>query len=263
MLDPNPKVSGRGIRQLKKAGVQTEIGIMENEAGKLNEAFVKFIKTGLPFVVLKIAQSLDGKIATSKGESKWITGEKARKQVHRLRNELDAVLVGIGTVKKDNPSLDCRLQNGRNPYRIIVDSSLKIPLSAKVLNFKDGKTIIATTKKAGVAKIDKIRKIGHQVLLIKEKDGKVDMKSLMKRLGKAGISSIMIEGGSSIAASALSSRIIDKVNFFIAPKIIGGRDAVTSVGGRSPVSLNNAFKLKDMKTKRLGDDILIEGYIKK
>ncbi len=263
MLDPNPKVSGKGMKLLKKAGVETEVGVMEDEARRLNESFVKFIKTNIPFTVLKIAQSLDGMIATSKGESKWITGEKARKHVHSMRNELDAVLVGIGTVKKDNPSLDCRLKNGRNPFRIIVDSSLKTALSSKVLSYTDGKTIIAATKKAAPAKIKKIRRMGHQVLIIREKNGHVDLKSLMRRLGRSGITGVMIEGGSSIAASALSSSIVDKISFFIAPKIIGGKNSITSVGGSSPASLISAHKIKDMKTQRLGDDLLFEGYLKK
>jgi diaminohydroxyphosphoribosylaminopyrimidine deaminase/5-amino-6-(5-phosphoribosylamino)uracil reductase len=261
MLDPNPKVSGRGMKLLKKAGIKTEVGLMEKEAHKLNEAFIKQITTKRPFVLLKIAQSLDGKIATAKGESKWITGEKARKYVHRMRNELDAVLVGIGTVKKDNPSLDCRMRGGRDPYRIVVDSSLKISLKSKVLGYSDGKSIIATTAKAKAAKVSAIKKMGHHVLKIKSKNGRVDLKALMKELSRMGITGIMIEGGSSIAASALSAKIVDKVNFFVAPKIIGGKDSFTSVGGSSPRSLINAVKLKDLKTKKFGEDILMEGYI--
>ena len=146
MIDPNPKVSGMGLKELRKAGIETVSGIMEKEALKLNEAFIKHITAKEPFVILKIAQSLDGKIATAKGESRWITGEKAREYVHRLRNEVDAILVGIGTVKKDNPSLDCRIKGGRNPYRIIVDSRLDISLNAKVLKHRDNKTIIATIR---------------------------------------------------------------------------------------------------------------------
>jgi diaminohydroxyphosphoribosylaminopyrimidine deaminase/5-amino-6-(5-phosphoribosylamino)uracil reductase len=261
MLDPNPKVSGRGIKKLEKAGIRTEVGIMGEEAARLNEAFIKHITTGIPFVLLKIAQSLDGKIATAKGRSRWITGEKARRHVHRMRNELDAVLVGIETVSMDNPSLDCRMKGGRNPYRIVVDSSLRISPEAKVLGYKDGKTIIATTAKAKAAKVNAIKKTGHHVLRIKSKNGRVDLKALMKELGMMGISGLMIEGGSSIAASALSAKIVDKMNFFTAPKIIGGKDSITSVGGASPVSLSRAIKIRDMKTKRFGEDILIEGYI--
>ncbi|MDO8282370.1 MAG: bifunctional diaminohydroxyphosphoribosylaminopyrimidine deaminase/5-amino-6-(5-phosphoribosylamino)uracil reductase RibD [Thermodesulfovibrionia bacterium] len=261
MLDPNPKVSGKGIEALCNAGIETEVGIMEREASKLNEAFVKFITTKKPFVILKIAQSIDGKIADAKGESKWITGEKARKHVHKLRNELDAVMVGIGTVIKDDPSLDCRMIRGRNPYRIIIDSALRISLNSKVLGYKDGKTIIATTDKAAARKIDAVRKTGHQVMIVKSRDKHVDLQDLVSKLGKMGISSIIIEGGSHIAASALLDKIVDKVMFFIAPKVIGGKDALTSVEGGAPASLINSIKIRDMKTRRFGDDLLIEGYV--
>lgn len=274
MIDPNPKVSGRGLRELQKAGIETLSGIMEAEARKLNEAFIKYISEKKPFVILKIAQSLDGKIATASGESKWITGEKAREYVHKLRNEVDAVLVGIGTVKKDNPSLDCRIRTGRNPYRIIVDSNLQIPLDAKVLKHNDGKTIIATTNRNSRLeiqnskflkdyhkKIDILNDMGIRILTVKEKDGKVDLKFLMKELGKCEITSVMIEGGSSINASALASGIVDKVLLFTAPKIIGGVDSISSIGGKSPALLQNAFKIKNNRTRKIGDDILLEGYL--
>lgn len=261
MLDPNPKVSGRGIKELKKAGIEVKVGVMEKAAKKLNEEFIKFIAKKEPFVTLKIAQSLDGKIATAKGESKWITSREARKYVHKLRNEVNALLVGIGTVKKDDPSLDCRIKGGENPYRIIVDSSLRIPPNAKVLKYKDRKTIIATTMQAKKEKIISLRKSGNKVLIIRIKAGKIDLKSLMKELGKLGITSVMIEGGSSISASALSSKIVDKVLFFTAPKIIGGVDAIPSVGGESPLLLKNAFQIKNLQVKKIGKDILLEGYL--
>jgi diaminohydroxyphosphoribosylaminopyrimidine deaminase/5-amino-6-(5-phosphoribosylamino)uracil reductase len=271
MIDPNPGVSGRGIKELQKAGIETEVGIMEAEAKKLNEAFIKFITKKEPFVILKIAQSIDGKIATAKGESKWITGEKAREYVHRLRNEVDAVLIGIGTVKKDNPSLTCRIQGGRNPYRIIVDSHLQIPLNAKVLKHKDRKTIIAAIPKSEIRntkflnnyqkKIDLLQSRGANVLIVRSKDRKVDLENLIKELGKLDITSVMIEGGSSINASAISSGIVDKVMFFTAPKIIGGVNAVSSIGGKSPASLKDAIQLKNIRVTNIGEDILLESYI--
>ncbi len=259
MIDPNPKVSGRGIKELKGAGIKTETGTMNAEAKKLNKAFTKFITKKTPFVILKIAQSLDGKIATAKGESKWITGEESRKFVHKLRSEVDALLVGIGTIKKDNPSLDCRIRGCRNSYRIIVDSRLQIPLNAKVLKHKDKRTIIATTKKASSRKINFLKKLGNNVLIIKDRAGKINLKALMKALARLDITSVMIEGGSSVNASALSSGIVDKIMFFIAPKIIGGSDAVSSVGGKSPSLLKNALTLKDVQMTKIGKDILIEG----
>ena len=258
--DPNPRVSGKGIKKLLAAGIETEVGILESEAINLNEAFNKFITTKVPFVVLKIAQSLDGKIATAKGESKWITGKTARNHVHQLRNDLDAVLVGIGTIKKDNPSLDCRMRGGRNPFRVIVDSGLKIPHGSKVLGYSDNKTIIATTLKASKRKISQLRARNATVLVIKSKTGRVDLKALMKELGRLNITGVMIEGGSSIASSAVSSRIVDKVMFFVAPKIIGGTDSIPSIGGKSPSLLKNSVQLKDLQVTAAGEDILIEGY---
>lgn len=272
MIDPNPKVSGKGLKELRRAGSETGTGILKEKAQKLNEAFIKYISKKEPFVILKIAQSLDGKIAAAGGESKWITGPKARNRVHKLRNEVDAVLVGIGTVKKDNPSLDCRIRGGKNPYRIVVDSRLQISLNAKVLKHNDGRTIIAATEKADKQKFASLIKKGCKVLIIKTEAGKsgaalcgdpqrVDLKSLMKELVKLDITSVMIEGGSSISASALSSKIVDKVMFFTAPKIIGGVDAVPSIGGKSPALLKNAIELKDIQATAFGEDILLEGYI--
>ncbi len=263
ITDPNPRVSGKGLKEIRKAGIKTKVGVMKKEAEKLNEVFTKFIREKSPFVILKIAQSLDGKIATAAGESKWITGAKAREHVHRLRNEVDALLVGIGTVKTDNPSLDCRKKNGKNPYRVIVDSSLEISLNAKVLKHSDRKTIIATTKKAPKDKIAILEKRGIKVLIIKDKASKVDLRILMKELGTLNVLSVIIEGGSSIAASALSGRIVDKVLFFVAPKIIGGKDAIPSVGGKSPENLNKAIKLINFESIKVGKDILIEGYLQK
>jgi len=275
MTDPNPRVAGNGISELRAAGIQTQVGILEPEAKRLNEAFTKYISMKKPFVTLKMAQSLDGRIATARGESKWITGPEARALVHRLRNEVDAVLVGIGTVKKDNPSLDCRAKGGRNPYRIILDSTLQIPLNSKVLKHGDGKTIIAATVRAPKKKIEQLRKQGHTVLIVRgagtaktNQPGRpgsgrlrVNLKRLMKELGKMEITAVMIEGGSSVAAAALSEKVVDKVVFFIAPKIIGGTDAVPSVGGKSPLLLTNALPIKNMTVTEIGNDICVDGYI--
>jgi diaminohydroxyphosphoribosylaminopyrimidine deaminase/5-amino-6-(5-phosphoribosylamino)uracil reductase len=260
MVDPNPYVSGKGIKTLRKAGIRTRTGILKKEAHKFNEAFIKFVIKNEPFITLKIAQSLDGKIATAKGESKWITGPEARNKVHKMRREVDAILTGIGTVEKDNPSLDCRIGRGKKPYRVIVDSSLRVPLSSKVLRHNDGKTIIATTIRASDKKVKTILKGGDQVLVINEKKDRVDLKKLIKELGRMEISHLLIEGGASISASALSAGIVDKVMFFSAPKIIGGIDSIPSVGGDSPVRLSSAIGLKDFKVTAYGRDFLFEGY---
>ncbi len=263
MRDPNPMVAGKGIRLLKKAGIETITGVMKNEAKRLNEDFTKFITTGLPFVTLKIAQSLDGKIAASSGDSKWITGEKARRHVHRMRNEYDAVMVGVGTVISDDPSLDCRISGGRNPYRIIVDTSLRIPVKAKLLSHDDCRTIIATTGDAPDDRKKKLLSAGAKVITVKKRSEHVDLKALMKEIGSHGIMSVMIEGGSRIAASAVRAGIVDKVMFYIAPKIIGGDDAVSSIGGKAPRFIKDSILLENLTATKTGEDILIEGYVRR
>ncbi len=260
MADPNPRVRGRGLKELRAAGIYTENAVMESEARKLNEVFIKYITRKEPFVFLKIAQTLDGKTATATGDSKWITGRKARRHVHKLRDEVDALLVGIGTVEKDNPSLDCRIKGGSNPYRVIVDSSLRIPLTAKVLAHKDGRTIIAATGRASQKKIDILLSRGVRVIVTVDSEGRVDLKSLMKELGRMDITSVMIEGGSSINASALSSGIVDKVLVFMAPRILGGVDSIPSIGGKSPLLIEHAVKLRKTNITTFGDDILLEAY---
>jgi len=260
MTDPNPRVRGRGLKELQAAGIHTETAVMETEARKLNEAFIKYITRKEPFVFLKIAQTLDGKIATASGDSKWITGKRARRYVHKLRDEVDALLVGIGTVEKDDPSLDCRIKGGRNPYRVVVDSSLQIPLTARLLGHEDNRTIIATTGKASRKKIDLLLSRGVRIIVTGDKDGKVDLKALMKELGGMDITSVMIEGGSSINASALSSGIVDKVLVFVAPRILGGVDSIPSIGGKSPLLIEHAVKLKKTSITTFGDDILLEAY---
>ncbi|MEK6679159.1 MAG: bifunctional diaminohydroxyphosphoribosylaminopyrimidine deaminase/5-amino-6-(5-phosphoribosylamino)uracil reductase RibD, partial [Nitrospirota bacterium] len=258
MIDPNPLVSGKGIEELLDSNIEVKAGLLEDEAKRLNESFVKYIKTKTPFVILKIAESLDGKIATNTGESKWITGEKAREYAHNLRNENDAVLVGIGTVLRDNPSLTTRLKNkkGKDPIRVVVDSNLRIGLSSKILTQKsDAITIIATSKTVSKNKIEKIKKAGAEIILLKTKNGRIPFKELMKELGKREITSLIIEGGAEISASALKEGIVDKVIFFIAPKIITGKNAKPSIGGEGIIKLKDALMLKDVSVKRIGEDI--------
>lgn len=265
MIDPNPLVSGRGIEELKKGGVSVVAGILKEKAERLNEAFSKYITRRRPFVILKIALSLDGKIATPAGESKWITGDISRRFVHRLRSEVDAVMVGIGTILKDDPSLTSRVKDGRDPIRIVVDERLCIPTGSKVLSLDSrSKTYIATIDGASKAKKAKIRKIevrGGIVLVVKEKDGLVDLSSLMDRLGEMEITSLLIEGGAEINASALREGIVDKVIFFFAPMIMGGRRSLSSIGGGSPRSLAEVTRLHDIIIKKRGEDIMVEGYV--
>ena len=266
MEDPNPKVAGEGVSKLEDAGIKVNIGILENKAKRLNEAFIKHVTTGLPFVTLKAASTLDGRIATRRGDSKWITGDAARQCVHRMRNGLDAILVGIRTVERDDPSLTTRLgkKRGKDPVRIVVDEELRISTSARVINpGSNALLIVATTKKATSKKIAELEGLGVKVIVFDGKGGLVPFRPLMAKLGKMEINSLMIEGGSEVHASALSEGIVDKVAIFYAPKIIGGRDSIGMVGGKGPEFLSDAIEIEGVATKRIGEDILLEGYIRK
>jgi len=259
MKDPNPKVAGRGIEALKKEGLEVVCGILDGKAGKLNEAYIKHITTNMPFAVLKVAMTLDGKIATPEGESKWITGEKARREVHRLRGSADALLTAIGTVSKDDPQLTCRAGNRKSPVRIVLDPYLKISKNARVLDCPP-LTIIVCRHDAGQKK--KAYLTGKNIGLIEYSGDRLDPKWLMKGLHDMGITSILIEGGASLNSSCLEAGIIDKVVFFVAPKIIGGRKSFPAVGGEAFRSLQDAHMLEQTSVRRIGDDFLIEGYIR-
>ena len=265
MLDPNPLVKGKGVEKLKKAGIEVAAGILAKECRKLNEVFIKYITTRRPFVILKTAASLDGRIAAESGDSQWITNEKSREYVHQLRSEVDAVLVGVGTVKKDDPQLTCRLKNrkGKDPIRVIVDSTLSIFLNAKVLNLKSqAPTIIATTPQASPKKINAIEKKGARVLVIPSKH-KVDLNLLMEELGKLEISSVLIEGGSEVNTSAFQAGIVDKVVLMYAPRIMGGKKAPLIVGGEGVLKVEDSLLLHHVKTRMFGDDVMVEGYLEK
>ncbi|MGE5174393.1 MAG: bifunctional diaminohydroxyphosphoribosylaminopyrimidine deaminase/5-amino-6-(5-phosphoribosylamino)uracil reductase RibD [Betaproteobacteria bacterium] len=262
MIDPNPRVSGNGIKALRSAGIDVVTGVLAAEARKLNEAFIKHITTGMPYVTLKIAQTLDGKIATASGESRWITGMEARKEGHRLRDINDAILVGINTVLKDNPSLTTRISGGRDPVRVIVDSSLRIPLDARVLaRTSQARTVIASLRSAPQEKVKKLEAAGAEVLQVRSTQGRVDLRDLMKKLGKSGIMSVLIEGGAEVHASAIKSGIVDKVVLFIAPVLMTGRDSLCSIGGISPARLSHAIRLTQVTSRFVGKDLMIEGHI--
>lgn len=261
MIDPNPLVAGNGVYKLKKAGIEVKIGVLEDKCKKLNEVFIKYILSKKPFVVLKAAMSLDGKIATRTGESKWISSEKSRLQVHNLRNKISGIMVGVNTVIKDDSELTCRIQNGIDPIRIILDSTLRIPMNSKVLQNKDNKTIIATTKRANMKNIQELLKKDIKVLIIEEKNGQVNLNALIKKLGELNIDSILLEGGGTLNYSALEENIVDKVMIYISPKIIGGEFSKTPVGGIGIDKLNDAFNLKDITANTVDEDILVEGYI--
>lgn len=264
--DPNDKVAGRGINILKENGIEVVTGVLEEESRKLNEIFLKYITTKLPFSILKTAMTLDGKIASRTGDSKWITNEESRNYVHKLRQKLSAIMVGIGTIIADDPYLTTRLEGvpSRDPIRIVVDTKARIPLEANVLNLNsNARTIVAVTELAPAEKLQKIKDKGGEVIITPLKNNKVDLNYLMKALGEKGIDSILIEGGSELNFSAIEAGIVDKVNAFIAPKIIGGNMAKTPIGGQGIELMKNALILNNIDIQRFGDDLMIEGYIRK
>lgn len=265
MLDPNPKVSGKGAMELETAGIQVKRGILEEESRKLNEFYIKNITTGRPFVILKIAMTLDGKIATPDGQSKWITGEKSRKMVHRTRSSVDAILTAIGTVKADDPQMTSRIRRGKNPKRIVIDPQLEIPDDAKILQGPP-ETIIVTKesvmkeqKRDIIEKKKKMQTMG--VHIIEYKGEKANLVWLLEHLGKRGITSILIEAGSSLNAYALNEGIVDKVMFFIAPRIMGGVKSFPAIGGEMQKKLDEIYSVTDFKIRKIGEDLLVEGYV--
>lgn len=257
MNDPNPLVSGRGITALRKAGIKVEVGCLRRSALALNEKFIKWISSGMPFVSMKIAMSLDGKIATRTGDSKWITGESSREYVKRLRDEHDAILVGAGTIFVDNPSLSGKT---REPKRIILDSVLKIPLNSKI--FRDSNVFVATTSKAPKSKMNGLKKRGIDLKIFKSKGGKIPLTPLLRFLGGRNISSVLVEGGSEIFGSAIDEGVVDKFYWFIAPKIIGGRNAKPAVGGEGIAKMTQAMNLDNFNFKQIGSDILVETKVR-
>ncbi|MDF2544422.1 MAG: ribD [Herbinix sp.] len=265
MEDPNPMVAGRGIRILRENGVEVITGILEEESKKLNEVFIKYITTREPFCILKTAMTLDGKIATYTGDSKWITNEKSREYVHKLRHSVTAIMAGIGTVQKDNPYLNTRLKDGTgcDAVRIIIDTSARISPEANVLNLKsEARTIIATTELASTQKIKELEEKGAKTIITPLFNNQVDLKFLMKVLGEQNIDSVLLEGGSELNYSAIDSDIVDKVIAFIAPKLIGGREAKTPLGGSGRAFMKDAIDLKEIEIQQFGDDIMIQGYRK-
>lgn len=262
MTDPNPLVNGKGIAFLKETGTLIETGFMEPEARKMNEVFVKYIQSNRPFVILKSAMTLDGKIATVTNASRWITGEASRRLVHHLRQQLSAVMVGVDTVIFDDPLLNIRLKGSwKNPLKIIADTRGRISPDAKVLTNDPQLTIVATTHFADPVKLKQIERMGAQVLICPVKNQRVDLTYLMDCLGSMGIDSLMIEGGSTLAFSALQEGIVDKVMNFIAPKILGGSNAPTVVGGAGIEKMEDAINLKNLKIRPVGKDFLLEGYV--
>jgi diaminohydroxyphosphoribosylaminopyrimidine deaminase/5-amino-6-(5-phosphoribosylamino)uracil reductase len=264
MDDPNPKVTGGGTAFLRSQGVEVRTGVLEKECSRLNEAFLKFVKTDRPFVMAKSALTLDGWTATSTGHSRWITGEKSRRFVHQLRDRVDAVMVGLGTVLSDNPQLTTRLHrgSGKDPLRIVLDTHLGIPLSARILNHNSSaETIIVhgNSIRTDRARLFQ-RKNGVSTLHCPEKEGMIDLKALLRNLGTLSISSLLVEGGAKIMGSLIRENLVDKYFFFYAPKILGGGDGVPLARGEGPTKIDDCLGLNEARVRRFGDDFLVQGY---
>ena len=264
LLDVNPKVAGKGFKILEDAGIHVEYGFLQDELRKQNEVFFKWIEHKKPFIVLKAAMTLDGKIATATGQSKWITNETSRAYGYKLRDIYDGIMVGINTVIEDNPMLTARVDGGKNPIRIVVDSSLRIDINANVVQDKSAKTIVATTDKADKDKILKLQAQDVDVIVVdKDENDKVDIEKLLDILGQQNICSILVEGGATLSGSFVAKKLVDKVYFFIAPKIVGGKEAKTPVAGTGILNLQEALALKDIQIEKLEEDILIIGRVDK
>jgi diaminohydroxyphosphoribosylaminopyrimidine deaminase/5-amino-6-(5-phosphoribosylamino)uracil reductase len=263
VLDPNPRVNGAGAARLSQAGIEVSVGCLEEEARRLNRPFFTWVTEQRPFVTLKVAMSLDGKISSWNRASRWITGEEARREAHRLRSEADAVVVGIGTVLADDPELTVRLDPPwqREPYRVIVDSHGRTPPSARVLSAgSPGRTLIAVTESAHAERVTALQQRGAQVLTLPARDGRVDLTALAAELARREVTALLLEGGGELNAGFLEGGLVDRVAVFVAPMLLGGRDAPTPVGGPGR-GLKEAFRLTGMTARPVGRDLLIEGDI--
>ena len=259
--DPNPLVSGKGIQILRKHSIEVTEHILQEECDKLNEVFFHYIQTKQPFVVMKYAMTIDGKIASYTGASKWITSEVSRHHVQQQRHRYTAIMAGVGTVLADDPLLTCRIPNGRNPIRIICDSWLHTPLTAQVVTTADRiPTIIATCCTDKIKQLS-YQKTGCRVIVVNEKNGHLDLQHLMKILGEEQIDSILLEGGGTLNWAAMESGIVQKTLTYIAPKIFGGQSAKTPVEGLGVLSPKEAFFLKNSSIICLGEDFLIESEV--
>jgi len=266
MLDPNPLVAGKGVKIMEENGIVIDYAYLCEELNYQNRVFLKFIQQKMPYVVMKTAMTLDGKIASRTGDSRWVSNEKSRVRVHELRNELAGIMVGVNTVIADDPMLTTRFSNGegRNPVRIVLDSTARIPLHVKILNTTNlAKTIVVVTKKASSDKTEAIEALGNTILTVDSLEDRVDLVKLMKSLGQMGIDGILLEGGATLNFAALEAGIVDEVMAFIAPKIIGGFEAKTPVGGLGIEKMKDAIELENIKIDQFGEDLMLIGRIKK
>jgi len=262
-LDPNPKVSGFGVELLRASGIEVETRVLEERCRGMNEDYNKFIVSGVPFVTLKLAATLDGRIAAGSGDSKWIGSEAQRRRAHGLRRRADAVVVGIGTVLTDNPRLTARLGGGvaRQPFPVVLDSRLRIPLDAELIRAHDAPVVATTARGAKARKLKRLQDAGVRVLTLEsDEEGRPRWDNLLYELGRMGAMNVLVEGGGGVAASALRARAVDKLVWFYAPKIVGG-DGLGMVGALGIESIGDSIHVKDIKITRFGDEFMVEGYL--
>jgi diaminohydroxyphosphoribosylaminopyrimidine deaminase/5-amino-6-(5-phosphoribosylamino)uracil reductase len=268
LVDPNPKVSGQGIEQIRKAGIEVIVGEYEEKARVINEGYIKFITTGFPFIIAKYAMSLDGKMATREGDSRWISNNDARNYVHRLRHIADAIMVGANTVINDNPRLSARGSSGKGgltriqPLRVIVDGKGRIPASAQIFT-EPGKTLVVVAKNIEAKKKEALVNVGAEVLELDADKGIIDLENLFEVLGKRQITSVLVEGGSKLFGFLFDNKLADKVLAFVSPIIIGGEQAKTAIGGSGFGKVAEAISLQDVRITNFGNDVLISGYLTK
>lgn len=268
LVDPNPLVSGNGIAELNAAGVKTCVGAHEGEAREINEAYLKYISTGIPFVIAKFAMSLDGKIATKTGDSHWISNEQARCYVHGVRHTVDAIMIGVNTLITDDPKLTARGCGGKSgttskqPLRIIVDGSGRAPVQSRTFT-QPGHTLVVWTAPVDEAKQRQLESLGVEVIVLPGNEGLVDLEAVLRTVGERQISTVLLEGGSELLGYAFDHGLVDKVLAFIAPIVIGGSDGRTAVGGNGAMSIAEALSLDRVEIKNFADNVLISGYVKK
>jgi len=260
IIDPNPITSGKGMQKLHEAGIDVKVGVMESQAAKLNAPFLKLMQKGLPYVIVKWAMSLDGKIASHTGDSRWISSEESREYVHKIRGQVDGIMVGINTVRRDNPLLTCRIKGGRNPRRIIIDSNATLSLNSRLINtIQESELFVAVSSNAPQERVEKLRQVGCKIIRTSNVNGLVDIKMLFQQLGKMNLTNILVEGGGRVITSVIEERLADKIMVFIAPILIGGEGAVSPIMGKGVTHIGESIKLIEITTKRFANDIVIEG----
>ncbi|MDT8421219.1 MAG: bifunctional diaminohydroxyphosphoribosylaminopyrimidine deaminase/5-amino-6-(5-phosphoribosylamino)uracil reductase RibD [Desulfuromonadales bacterium] len=263
--DPNPQVAGRGIERLRTAGIEVVCGVLERDCRRLIAPFARHVLSGMPYTIYKTAMTLDGKTATAKGDSRWISGERSRAEVHRLRDRVEAIMVGVGTVLHDDPLLNTRLPGGgRDPLRVVVDSHLRMPADAAMLRQASAAgTLIATTEAAGADARNALELAGAEILVLPQEQGHVSLPDLWRELGRRNVQTLLLEGGATLAGAALRSGLIDRVMVFVAPKLIGGDSGYGIFAGAGCSLLGDAVKLEDVHTERFDMDVLISGEVVK